>query len=77
LQRADSNIFWKGKVTTHPQDAGEWARQIAAHVDFWGQRALAGLKVLEKDPGVDPNRIAAIGYCFGGSAILEAHEGFF
>jgi hypothetical protein len=26
-----------------------WAEQIAGNVELWGQRALAGLKVLEKD----------------------------
>jgi dienelactone hydrolase len=65
------DMYGKGKATTHPQEAGEWARQITANVDFWGERALAGLKVLEKDPRVDPNRIAAIGYCFGGSTVQE------
>jgi dienelactone hydrolase len=65
------DMYGKGKVTTHPQEAGEWARQIAGNVELWGQRALAGLKVLEKDPRVDPNRIAAIGYCFGGSTVQQ------
>lgn len=34
-------------------------------------RANAGLDVLRKNPMVDPKRIAAIGYCFGGTAVLE------
>ena len=34
-------------------------------------RANAGLDVLRKHPMVDPDRIAAIGYCFGGTAALE------
>jgi dienelactone hydrolase len=34
-------------------------------------RARAGLDVLRANPKVDPNRIAAIGYCFGGGAALE------
>jgi dienelactone hydrolase len=65
------DMYGKGKVTTHPQEASEWAKQITANVDFWGERALAGLKVLEKDPRVDPNRLAAIGYCFGGSTVQQ------
>jgi dienelactone hydrolase len=65
------DMYGKGKVTTHPQEAGEWSNQIAGNVELWGQRALAGLKVLEKDSRVDPNRIAAIGYCFGGATVQQ------
>jgi dienelactone hydrolase len=65
------DMYGKGKVTTHPQEAGEWSEQIASNVELWGQRALAGLKVLENDPRVDPNRMAAIGYCFGGSTVQQ------
>jgi dienelactone hydrolase len=65
------DMYGKGKATTHPQEAAEWAKEITSNLDFWGERALAGMKVLEKDPRVDPNRIAAIGYCFGGSTVQE------
>ncbi|MDT7690816.1 MAG: hypothetical protein QOI75_183, partial [Pseudonocardiales bacterium] len=36
-------------------------------------RALgrAGLDVLTAEPRTDPGRIAAIGYCFGGTLVLE------
>jgi dienelactone hydrolase len=35
------------------------------------RRANAGLAVLSKNELVDPQKIAAIGYCFGGSTVLE------
>ena len=35
------------------------------------ERAQAGLKVLAQSGLVDPNRLAAIGFCFGGSTVLE------
>jgi dienelactone hydrolase len=35
------------------------------------ERAKAGLAKLAGFPEVDPNRLAAIGYCFGGTAALE------
>ena len=39
-------------------------------------RAEAGLKILREHPLVDPDRLAAIGYCFGGSTSLKlAHSG--
>ena len=34
-------------------------------------RISKALEVLKADKRVDPNRIAAIGYCFGGTTVLE------
>ena len=34
-------------------------------------RFTAAKKALEAQPGTDPSRIAAIGYCFGGAVVLE------
>jgi dienelactone hydrolase len=38
-------------------------------------RATAALHALLAQPNVDPNRIAAIGYCFGGTMALELARG--
>src|SRR5262249_14021506 len=38
-------------------------------------RALAGLDVLLKQERTDPKRVAAIGYCFGGTTVLELARG--
>jgi dienelactone hydrolase len=35
------------------------------------RRAFAGLDVLKSQSGVDPSRLAAVGYCFGGAVVLE------
>jgi len=34
-------------------------------------QAPAGLEVLRDNPMCDPKRVAAIGYCFGGTCVLE------
>ena len=65
------DMYGKGKVTSHPKEAGEWMKEITGNVETWGRRAMAGLQVLEKDPRTDPNRIAAIGYCFGGATVQQ------
>lgn len=41
------------------------------------QRAWAGVETLRKHPLVDPARIAAIGFCFGGTTVLELARGGF
>jgi dienelactone hydrolase len=38
---------------------------------MWQARALAGLQLLQANPKVDPARMAAIGYCFGGATVMQ------
>ena len=65
------DMYGEGKVAEHPTEAGTWSGQITRNVKQWQQRALAGLKVLRSQPQVDPKRLAAIGYCFGGATVLQ------
>jgi len=66
------DIYGKGVRPTNAREAGEQAGKYRA-----GDRALyrsrlkAGLEVLKAAEGVDVARIAAIGYCFGGTGVLE------
>ena len=48
-------------------EAGAWYGDVAA----FRARLTANLERLRSEPGVDPERIAVMGYCFGGSAALE------
>lgn len=45
--------------------------ELRADPDRTRSIARAGLDVLRAEPGVDPARLAAIGYCFGGTMALE------
>jgi dienelactone hydrolase len=65
------DMYGKGKVTTHAEEARQWMEQTTANVEIWQARAREGLRVLQADPRVDPTRIAAIGYCFGGATVLQ------
>ena len=69
------DMYGKGKITEHPRQAGEWAAQIRSKTDQWRARASAGLDILRNDARVDPRRMAAIGYCFGGSTVLQLAYG--
>jgi dienelactone hydrolase len=65
------DMYGKGKVTAHADEAKKWMQQTTANVEMWQARALAGLQVLQANPKVDPARMAAIGYCFGGATVMQ------
>jgi dienelactone hydrolase len=70
------DMYGKGKVTTHPQDAQAFAAEASKDPAVLKARFLAALAVLKQDPHVDPEKIAAIGYCFGGGvALAMARQG--
>jgi dienelactone hydrolase len=66
-----ADMYGEGKTVTHPKDAGEMAGKVRANVATWRKRAQAALDVLKSQPECDPQRLAAIGYCFGGSTALQ------
>ncbi|MHC5010187.1 MAG: dienelactone hydrolase family protein [Planctomycetota bacterium] len=58
--------------TDDPAQAGAWAGAFYGDKYGFGRaRVRAGLDVLAADPDVDPERLAAIGFCYGGSVALE------
>lgn len=65
------DMYGDGKVTEHPQEAGQFAAQVRENTAEWQKRAVAGLKVLTDQPQCDKTKLAAIGYCFGGSTALQ------
>ena len=66
-----ADIYGKGVRPTDRQEAGQQAGKFRANRELLRQRAAAGLPVLADNPHVDASKIAAIGYCFGGGAVLE------
>lgn len=66
-----ADMYGEGKAVDHPKDAGEMAAKVRANVDAWRKRAQSGLHVLTSQPQCDANKLAAIGYCFGGSTALQ------
>ena len=65
------DMYGDGKLVDNPKDAGLLANGLRKDHKTWMGRALAGVKVLQDDVNVDATKIAAIGYCFGGSTALE------
>lgn len=66
-----ADMYGKDVVTDDPDQAGKWAEKVYADPDSLRARAAAALDQLKNNPRVDPKRIAAIGYCFGGAIALE------
>jgi dienelactone hydrolase len=66
-----ADMYGEGKTVEHPKDAGEMAGKVRANVAAWRTRGLAALKTLQSQPECDPQRMAAMGYCFGGSTALQ------
>jgi dienelactone hydrolase len=65
------DIYGKGIRPTTPREATAQAGIYKKDRPLMRARALAGLEVLRANPLCDPWRIAAIGYCFGGTCALE------
>ena len=65
-----ADMYGDGKVTEHPQEAGEWAGAVGANKEVASQRFNAAIAQLKGNAHVNPEHIAAIGYCFGGSVVL-------
>lgn len=64
------DMYGKGVLAGTPDEAGRLASQFKGR-PLMRTRARAGLDVLLRDERVDPRRVVAIGYCFGGTAVLE------
>jgi dienelactone hydrolase len=69
------DMYGDGKTTEHPDDARKMTTAVRENVKTWRGRAEAGLKQLKAQSNVDPDKIAAIGYCFGGSTCLQLAYG--
>jgi dienelactone hydrolase len=65
------DVYGKGVRPQTPQEAGKQAGTYKGDRALFRERLRAGLDVLAKRAEVDPARIAAIGYCFGGTGALE------
>jgi dienelactone hydrolase len=70
------DMYGGGKTTAHPKEAGEWATALQQNKQLGKERFLAGYALLRTHPLTQKDRMAAIGYCFGGHVVLlMAQEG--
>jgi dienelactone hydrolase len=65
------DMYGDGKQAHHPDDAAKFASELAKNTDLAIARFNSAYNLISKEKSVDPNYIAAIGYCFGGSVALQ------
>jgi dienelactone hydrolase len=66
-----ADMYGKGVTTDNPDQAGKLATPIKSDPQLMRRRAALAVDQLKKSDHVDPDKLAAIGYCFGGSCALE------
>jgi dienelactone hydrolase len=65
-----ADIYGKG-VRPQPPEAGKEAGKYKNDRALYRERLRDALAVLNKDERTDSSKVAAIGYCFGGTGVLE------
>lgn len=66
------DMFGDGKTADNPKDAGALAGSVRKDASVMMARFNAAKDVLGKHATVDAKKIGAIGFCFGGSVVLDA-----
>ena len=60
-----------GAVATHHAPGGGAGRELDENPALMATRFLLAVEVLKADAHVDPGKISAIGYCWGGAVVLN------
>lgn len=65
------DMYGEGKSTGHPKEANAFMTEVLNADGAIQSRFTAALDLLQADPLVEDDQIAAIGYCFGGAVVLS------
>ncbi len=65
------DMYGNGATATTADDAGAMAGKVMGDTQLERGRINAALDLFKQRGDVDPDKIAAIGYCFGGGVVLE------
>ena len=65
------DMYGDGKVADHPDNAKAFMQAVINDMPEAERRFDAARALLQQQPNVDGERIAALGYCFGGAMVLH------
>ncbi len=65
-----ADVYGQG-IRPKPPEAGQEAGKYKGDRALFRARMTAALDILKRDEHTDVNKVAAIGYCFGGTGVLE------
>jgi dienelactone hydrolase len=66
-----ADMYGDAKTADNPKDAGALSSGVMKNPQTMEARFNAARAQLAKHPTVDPTRIGAVGYCFGGAVVLN------
>lgn len=66
------DMYGAGKIAANPQEAMALSGPFYKDPDMANDRFMAGYQAALTIEGVNPEKMAAIGYCFGGAMVLNA-----
>ncbi|RKR04319.1 dienelactone hydrolase [Kushneria sinocarnis] len=66
------DMYGEGRTADHPDDAGSFSSDVMQDWPAAERNLGVAMATLKSQDGVDPERLAAIGYCFGGAVVLNA-----
>lgn len=65
------DMYGEGKLAEHPDTAQEFMKEATRDLDQVKARFMKAKELLQNHESVDPGKIAAQGYCFGGAVVLN------
>ena len=66
-----ADMYGTGRVTTKPDQARAWYGEVTTDLSSWMERAQIALDVLKGHENVDSEKLAAMGFCFGGTTVMQ------
>jgi dienelactone hydrolase len=67
-----ADMYGDGATGDDPAQANQLMTAVLSNIGSGEARFAAAVDVLRGEAGVEPGKIAAIGYCFGGAIVLHA-----
>lgn len=65
------DMYGDGKTASHPEDAGKFAGAVGGNLPLAKARFDSAIDTLKQQSSVNPDKLAAIGYCFGGGIVVN------